>query len=892
MSIPILSTKLYIPQSRPVVVNRHRLFEKLNEVQHRKLTLISASAGFGKTTLISEWITSSKRRTAWLSLDEGDNDATRFLIHLISALQTIEANIGEGVFVALQSSQSLPIEPILTTLINEITVISDNFVLVLDDFHIIKDKAIIDAIAFLLEHLPTQMHIVISTREDPNLPLARLRVRDQLTELRVNDLTFTHSEVTEFLNKVMRLNLSLKDISLLETRTEGWIAGLQLAAISMHGHQDKSSFIKCFTGSHHFVLDYLIEEVLQQQSDSVQNFLLQTSILGRLSGPLCDAVLGEGDIESHLKTSISSQETLQYLEHANLFIVPLDNERRWYRYHHLFADLLRQRLHQRIISPTEDEKYDIAELHIRASKWYEDHGLDIEAFHHAVAANDIELATRLIDGKGMPLHFRGGATHVLRWLESQPTTVLDARPSLWVIFASTILMVGQLTGVEQKLQSAEVALQNTELDDKTRDVIGHIAAIRATLAVSQHKVEFIVAESLRALEYLHPDNLPVRTATTWTLGYAYQLQGDRAAANKAYTEAISKSQAIRHHVIQIMATIGLGNLQEADNQLYTATDTYRNVLKMVGDPPLPIVCEAHLGLARICYEWNDLEMAEHHLKQSTELAKQLVNTDRVIVCEVFHAKLKLAQGDVNDSAAIIFKANQLLHQHNFVNAMSDVADIHIRILLHKGNYIAASDLAKSNELPLSHARALIALEDISTALATLELTRQQVELKGWVDERLKVIVLQSVARYMNGDIDLAIQLLCEALALGQIGGFIRIFVDEGRLMSQLLSEVAVRGIMSDYISKILIAFGAGENSSIFKSIRGSALPNQKLIEPLSERELKILQLIALGLSNDEISKRLFLALSTVKGHNRNIFDKLQVQRRTEAVARARELGLL
>jgi LuxR family maltose regulon positive regulatory protein len=329
MTIPIISTKLYIPPLRSNVVIRSRLIEQLNDGLHRKLTLISASAGFGKTTLVSKWLAGCEQPAAWLSLDEGDNDPTRFLTYLVAALQTIAANIGKGVLAVLQSPQPPSIESILTAMLNEITTIPEDFVLVLDDYHVIDSKPIDDALTFLLEHLPPQMHLVITTREDPHLPLARLRVRAQLTELRITDLRFTRSEAAGFLNQVMGLNLSSEDIALLETRTEGWIAGLQLAAISMQGHKDATSFIKSFTGSHHFVLDYLMEEVLQQQSESVQTFLLRTSILERLCGRLCDAVL---------RSSGLGQETLEYLEHANLFIVPLDNERRWYRYHHLFAD--------------------------------------------------------------------------------------------------------------------------------------------------------------------------------------------------------------------------------------------------------------------------------------------------------------------------------------------------------------------------------------------------------------------------------------------------------------------------------------------------------------------------------------------------------------------------
>ncbi|WP_256756911.1 LuxR C-terminal-related transcriptional regulator [Cohnella sp. WQ 127256] len=890
MPIPILSTKLYVPPSRTNVVLRPRLNACLNEGLHRKLTLISASAGFGKTTLVSEWVAGCERPVTWLSLDEGDNDATRFLTYLIAALQTIEVNIGEGVFAMLHSPQSPPTEVILTALINEITSLPYPFVLVLDDYHMIDAKPVENAVLFLLEHLPPQMNLVITTREDPRLPLARLRVRDQLIELRVADLRFTPSEAAGFLNEVMGLSLSSQDITLLETRTEGWIAGLQLAAISMQGLKDSSNFIQTFTGSHHFVLDYLVEEVLLRQPERIQNFLLQTSILDRLCGPLCDAILPR-EVGEERSTG---QETLEYLEHVNLFIVPLDNERRWYRYHHLFADLLRKRMHQSqsTASSTRYEGRDRVELHLRASEWYEENGLEIEAFHHATAANDVERVVRLLEGEGMPLYFRGAAAPVMKWLESQPTTVLNARPMLWVTYASVLLFNSQLTGVEQKLQAAEAALQGIEPDDKINDVVGHIASVRATVAVSQHDVDNILVQSRRALAHLHPDNLPVRTATTWTLGYAYYLLGDRAAASQAYAEALSFSQSIGHFVIIIMATMGLGNVQEVENQLEVAVQTYQSVLKFVGDSPLPVVCEAHLGLARIFYEWNDLDMAGYHEQQSLQLARQFENTDRVVASEVFHARLELAKGNAVGAAAILAMASQLVRQHNFVYVMPEVAAAQVLTFLHQGNLEEAARLAHSHELPLSQARVYLAQGDTTTSLAVLQLLRQQMEAKGWEDERLKVMVLEAVVLQAHGEMKSATQLLGDALALAEPNGFIRIFVDEGAPMAQLLSVTAARESTSKYRDKLLAGFEVEKQKSVDKTALHEASTVQFLIDPLSERELEVLQLIAQGLSNREISERLFLALSTVKGHNQIIFGKLHVQRRTEAVARARELGLL
>jgi len=896
MSTPILATKLYIPPPRPNMVLRPRLSERLNKGLQRQLTLISAPAGFGKTTLVSEWVATCERPVAWLSLDEGENDPARFLAYLVAALQTIASTIGAGVVGVLQAPQPPPTEAILTALLNDITTIPDHFVLVLDDYHVIDARPIDAALTFLLEHLPPQMHLVIATREDPPLPLARLRARGQLTELRAADLRFTRFEAAGFLKGMMGLNLSAQDIAALDERTEGWIAGLQLAAISMQGQQDTASFIQSFSGSHHFVLDYLLEEVLKQQSESVQAFLLRTSILGRLCGPLCDALLEARDLRLETSTpaatpSLKPQASslmLEELERANLFIVPLDNERRWYRYHHLFADLLRQRLHQSIASSTGDAQSRVNELHIRASQWYEDHGLELEAFAHAAAANDIVRAERLIEGHGIPLHVRGAVTTILNWLASLPTTVLNARPALWWRYASLLLVNGQTTGVEEKLDAAEAALQDTEADDKTRNLIGRIATARAVLALTRYQVETIIAQSRRALSYLHPTNLFNRANANWTLGVAYFLQGDRAAARRAYTEAIALSQASGDSFTTILATIGLGNVQEADNQLYLAAETYRRVLELAGDQPLQIIYDAHLGLAHVLYEWNDLDGAEQHGRQSLELARQYDRViDRFIVCEVFLARLKLAQGDVAGAAALLAQAEQSARQNNFVYRIPEVAAAQVLTLLRQGNLAAAAQLAQAHELPLSQARVHLAQGDTSAALAVLVPYRQQIEAKGWQDERLKVMVVEAVALHAHGETDKAVQLLFDALELAQPGGFIRLFVDEGFPMAQLLTRMKDEGgSMNEYRDTVLATFGKPEHSHPL-----SLIP-QPLVEPLSQRELEVLRLIAQGLSNREISERLFLALDTVKGHNQKIFGKLQVQRRTEAVARARELGLL
>ncbi len=894
MSTPILTTKLYIPPPRPNVVLRPRLSERLNEGLHRKLTLIAAPAGFGKTTLASAWLASCEWRAAWLSLDEGDSDPTRFLTYLVAALQTIAPTIGAGVMGVLQAPQPPPIESILTALLNDITTIPDHVVLVLDDYHVLDARPVDDALVFLLEHLPPQLHLVITTREDPPLPLARFRVRNQLIELRDTDLRFTPAEAAGFLTQVMGLNLSTEDIDALEVRTEGWIAGLQLAALSLQGHTDATSFIRSFTGSSRFIVDYLAEEVLERQPEAIRAFLLRTSVLERMCGPLCDAVLNVQSDAAALAGSserISSQAMLEKLERSNLFIVALDDERRWYRYHHLFADLLRQRLHQRSTSSPGDARDGVAELHIRASQWYEDNGLEIEAFQHAAAANDVERAERLIEGAGVPLHFRGAGGPVLRWLESLPVAVLNARPSLWVTYASALFfVVHQHTAVEQKLQAAEAALHGTEADDTTRDLVGRIASLRATLAIIQHDPQTIIAQSRRALEYLHPDNLPARTAASYTLGHAYQLQGDRTAASQAYADVIASSTSFGASIYTTAATLGLGQVQEADNQLSLAAETYRRVLMLAGDPPRPIACEAHLGLARITYQWNDLIVAEQHGQQCLLLTRQIESVDTFAACGVLLARLRLAQGDLPGAVAVLDEAEAFVRRHHFVFRMPDVAAAQVLILLHQGHLAAAAQLAATHDLPISQARIHLAQGDPATALAMLEPVRQQVEAKGWQDERLTVMVLQAVALHAQSETDTALHPLSEALSLAAPGGFIRIFVDEGVPVARLLYEALAHEIEPAYIRRLLAAFPVAEPAQTI-ALPVSGLESEWL-EPLSAREREVLQLIAEGLTNQDVATRLYLSLHTVKVHARNIYAKLGVTSRTQAVAKGRALGIL
>ncbi len=873
MTAQILATKLYTPTLRPGSVLRPRLIDRLNMGSHGKVTLISAPAGFGKTTLVTEWIDSGDRPVAWLSLDEGDSDLTRLLTYIVGALQTIESEIGAGILNLLEAPQPPPIDSLLTPLLNELATIPNDFVLILDDYHVLDSTEIDSALTFLIDNQPPRMHLIITTREDPPLPLARLRVRGQLSEIRAADLRFTADEASEFLNSAMGLNLSAEDIAALEQRTEGWIAGLQLAAISMQGQQDNRRFIESFTGSHHFVLDYLMEEVLNRQPSHIQGFLLCTSILDRLCGSLCDAIIPD--------SSNPGQEKLEYLARTNLFLIPLDNERRWYRYHHLFGDLLRGRLQQYITTASDVGGVTLPELHRRASRWYEENGFEVEAFQHAVAGHDIDEAERLMAGGGTPLYIRGAVFPVVNWLRSLPDTVKNDRPALWVAHAWSQMMSNtSFESIEQTLSAAASALQNADPTPVSQDLSGQIASIRAALAIAQHDVETMQRESRRALELLTPDNHAVRLGATWTLGYAAQLQGDRATARQAYHDILVMSDPEIGSMYTLAALVSLGQVQELDNQLSDAAKTYQQLIDFVGDPPQIIAGEGHLGLARIHYEWNDLVASEDHAKQGYELARQAPHIDTSASIQVLRARLRLAEGRLNDATALLNEAEQFVNAGDFTQKLAPIADVWVQVLLAQGD-VAAAEQRTPHASPLSRARVFLAQGDTSAALEVLEPYHNQMRERHWADGQLRTSVLLALVHSQQGDYETALPQLAAALRMAAAGGFVRLFVDEGKPMQTLLERARSQRIEPHAVDRLLAAFPPTGARAV-----------SDMLDALSEREIEVLELIAEGLTNQEIADQLYLSLHTVKVHARNIYSKLAVKNRTQAVAQAKALGIL
>jgi LuxR family maltose regulon positive regulatory protein len=896
MATAILVTKLYVPPPPSKVVLRPRLMERLNEGLHRKLTLISAPAGFGKTTLVSEWVAGCGRPAAWLSLDEGDSDPARFLTYLVAALQTVSKDIGTGVLGAIQSSQPPAAiqEFLLATLLNEIAAIPNDFILVLDDYHHIDSEPIDHALAFLLDHLPPQMHLVIATREDPSLPLPRYRARGQLTELRAADLRFTPAEAADFLNRVMALTLSAEDIAALETRTEGWIAGLQLAALSMQGREDVAGFIQAFTGSHHFVLDYLLEEVLYRQTESVLAFLLRTSILERMCGPLCEAIFPNSP----------GQQTLELLERANLFIVPLDNERRWYRYHHLFADLLRLRLRQNF-SPG-----DIATLHIRASEWYEQNDLLLQAFHHALTAEEFARAARLAEDvwEGMERNFQTAAW--LGWAKKLPGAVVYSRPKLCVHLGEAFSDVGDLESSERYLKYAERALVNVPNQDEAEALPGNIALIRASNAQNKGDLTDTVRYAELAIQLIPKENAFLLAQAVITLGFTHWAAGNLEASLRAMHAWMDDMERLGNETFVVASAFAVADMQVILGRLNDAEKSLRQAIQQavpLGPEAEPVTAHHHLGLALLAHERGDEAAAIRHLDIAADLGQRTTLIDWQHRWNLAQARLKESAGEWDAALGFLDEAGRV-YVKNPIPIMQPSDARKARVYLKQGRLGKAQAWARERgqattdeahylaeyEL-LTLARVRLAEGSFSGVDDLLERLLALAETQKRTGSVIEILLTQALVHQAQGNRLHALAALERALALAEPEGYLRAFVDEGEAMRRLLrdfrpsDERQAAQSLRRYADRIVKTFSRPNDSISQATITTLAA---ELIEPLTDRELEIIRLIADGKSNREISQRLYLALSTVKGHNLRIFDKLQAQNRTEAVARARELGLL
>jgi LuxR family maltose regulon positive regulatory protein len=930
--VPLLKTKIFIPPVHRELVSRPRLIERLDEgirLGH-KLTFISAPAGFGKTTLVSEWI---RRRdgaqvvpsqVGWLSLDEGDNDPVRFWRYFIAALQSAEPSIGQTAQGVLETAQpqSPPIEALLTTLINDLAERADlqesTCVLVLDDYHVITAPEIHSSLDFLLAHLPPTLHLVITTREDPPLSLSHLRGRRQLTEVRARDLRFTSQETDDLLNVVMGLDLTAEDIATLLARTEGWVVGLQMAAIPLQGQaiSVKHDFVRAFAGDDRYIADYLSDQVLQSQPPHVQIFLLQTSILERLCGPLCNALTGRND----------GQAILHDLEDANLFVVPLDNRRHWYRYHRLFADLLRSRLDERIgVGST-------SSLHLCASEWYEGEGFLEDAISHALSAADLGRAASLVERAALPAVYRGEFVLLRRWLEAIPEEAIRARPVLCIADAWRSLPYS--TGLaEQRIRDAEAALdarsddarESGEPECPAHDVVAaNASALRVAVArIRKEPAARIAKLCQESLSQISEQSTDLRSILAFWLGQASLDLGDRDGADRAFDMVVQMERDSESHT----ATLALAGLRAqaswSKGRLHDAAEICKRTLQTIVEPAerggqrLPMSCYLYIILGKVYLQRNELERAEHLSRRGIKLSE--LTTEYPIQADGYCAlsKLRGIQGDFEEALMLLDRAEQAMR--TWQGEPGFVPALRVRIWLRRAQvenepqYLQrAIEWAESQEIATANEYSF-ALQSLAwTRIAQyrrygepdleplLDVLDEQLELARTADRiggQVEVLALQGMALQAQGRTDKAVDALQSALPLAKREGFVRHLLDHGPPMGALLHQVAAKGIAIELVGQLLSALAEEHSGAEIPLLQAvpAAMPGTErgqLIEPLSPRELEVLQLIASGASNPEIAQQLYISVNTVKKHVTNIFGKLSATSRTQAVARGRDLGLV
>ncbi len=917
-SSTLLRAKVQISPARARLVPRPRLTAKLDAGLHRKVVLISAAAGSGKTTLLEEWYQTSAGRSrplAWLSLDTSDSDWLRFWTYVIAALQTVTPSLGQNVILSLRSiplpefaigsDEQARRESILTALLNELAALPQGLILILDDYHLIESALIHESLTFFIDRLPDHVHLVMATREDPPLSLARWRARDQLTEIRTIDLHFTVAETAAFFNEVMRVPVSDTEARALEARTEGWVAGLQMAALSLQEHVSTADFIAAFSGSHRFVLDYLIDEVLRHQAPEVQAFLLHTAILDRMNAELCEAVTGRDD----------SQALLERLDAANLFVVPLDDGRRWYRYHRLFADLLRNQLQRTFADRVPD-------LHRRASQWFEGADLLTEAVRHAIAASDLDRAADLIERATrqtwMPWMYDEIGT-MFSGLEALPADLVHARPRLCLAFAWAHLVAGRIDRVEEYIQAAVQAVGTPPDSLQAQSTLGEVTALRTFVASTRGEVAATIELARQALDSLPVTEQLLRSIVTWSLGNAYALKLDMPSAQQAQREALAISRAAGNYAVALMSLNQLAEIQCSLGQLHEGTRLLYETLELArswGGERFFLLSRTWWTLALVHYEWNELEKAEAYLTQSVHIGAHW-NYARVLTSVYgLLALVKQAQGDGVGAAEMIQRAGQAAQESHTPIALNSWMTNQLWLWSAQGKLAPAMQWIQAHEAewsdPDNHLH-IVAGSAIARVL--IDYGRQQadatwlLEAQQLLQHRLheaeanrlgydliEILPLYALAQHAQGRTAHALPLLKRALTLAEPEGYARMFVDCGPLMADLLliglqNQAFREPSLQGYVTRLLAHFKISASNV---PVPGAAAPApvEELVEPLTERELEVLQLLATGVTDQAIADQLVLSKATIKTHLRSIYGKLQVDNRTQAVARARVLRVL
>lgn len=894
----LLGTKLYPRPTRADLVARPRITKLLDDGLSASLILVSAPAGFGKTTLLAEWLKNRPNGSCWLSLDAADNDPARFWAHVILSLQAIRDELGETALAQLRSPQPPPMELILPSLLEEIESFHDRGILILDDYHAITSTAVNGTLAYLLENLPPDIHLVISTRSDPPIPIAKLRSRGQVVEIRSDELRFTPEEAATFLNRTMGLALSSEQVAALDERTEGWVAGLQMAALSMRGRDAErvDGFIRAFAGTHRFIMDYLLEEVLARESQEIQAFLLQTAILDRLAGPLCDAVTGAS----------YGQEMLERLERRNLFVVPLDDDRTWYRYHHLFADLLRTQLQ---ISLGDQG---VARLHLRASEWYEQNGSILEAIDHSSLASDLTRVERLIERHYLEMMNRGEMASIRFWMGKLRKEVVRRRPWLCLYEAFSRSWFGQLEEAKLLLDEAENRIQSEVSATDTQAMMGYAAYVKSRVTAMQGDTLVAKELCLAALEHTPADNLGLQIEIGITLGYEYFLLGDFVNADKTLHEMIHACYTVGAINNPVAGYALLARMRVVQGLLHDAHDLYQKAAQLVheaGQQYFGAIGLAEVGIADLLCERNDLEAALVRVKHGLDFLPWWGKADDLALAYCTLSRILQAQGNRTEAAGAVEKAVRIIKTSGvFSEARSAVETTQIRLWLAEGDRQSIDRWATMLEkrfgphdpfryedemTHLTQARVLIAQSKLNAAIRLLSRLEEVARSCGRQGRLVEIMILEALAMQKTGDAAKANIALTESLVMAEPEGYRRIFLDEGEAMQMLLAQWVDHsdtGPLRDYARHLLSQFDAGANLITVKQEQISQ--PDSLIEPLTPRELEVLQLICAGDSNHAIAVKLVITVGAVKKHTGNILGKLGVTSRAQAMVKARQLGLL